>query len=96
MIQLLYNVQVTKLLVHMKMRFRLLIAVSCLAGLRLSNAREDQTEETRDEWSLLVRRVNNLEVQTANKEEPWRIVRGTGWAPASCEALLIQNYCIYI
>ena len=50
------------------MLFRLFIAVFCLAGPRLSNARENQTEEMRDELSLLVRRVNNLEEALTKKD----------------------------
>ena len=50
------------------MQFRLFIAVFCLAGVRLSNAWENQTEEIRDELSLLVRRVNNLEEALKEKD----------------------------
>merc|ERR1711997_1374040 len=47
--------------VHFTMRSLLIIALFCLCGLSLSIAREDQNEDMRDELSLLVRRVNNLE-----------------------------------
>ena len=73
------------------MRILLIITVFCLAGVRLSIAREDQTGDMRDELSLLVRRVNNLEeekdienkefqvkienVQTENKELQEKIER---------------------
>ena len=53
---------------YSKMRSLLIIAVFCLAGLRLSFAREDQTAEMRDELSLLVRRVNNLEEAQQEKD----------------------------
>ena len=73
------------------MKILLIIAVLYLEGVRLSIAREDQTAEMRDELSLLVRRVNNLEeekdienkefqvkienVQTENKELQEKIER---------------------
>ena len=47
----------------------LVIAVFCLAGVRLSIAREDQTEEMRDELNLLIRRVNNLEEALKEKDD---------------------------
>ena len=50
------------------MRILLIIAVFCLAGVRLSIAREDQTGDMRDELSLLVRRVNNLEEALGKKD----------------------------
>ena len=50
------------------MQFHLFIAVFCFASLRLSNARENQTEEMRDELSFLVRRVNQLEEALTKKD----------------------------
>ena len=50
------------------MRILHVIAVVCLAGLKLSIAREDQTEERRDELSLLLRRVDNLEEALKEKD----------------------------
>ena len=63
-----YDIKATTKLVQFKMQFRLLIAVFCLAGLRFSNAREDLTEETRDELSLLIKRFNNLEEALKEKD----------------------------
>ena len=50
------------------MRSLLIIALFCLSGLNLSIAREDQNEDIRDELSLLVRRVNNLEEALKEKD----------------------------
>ena len=50
------------------MQHRLLIAVFCLTGVRLSNVRKDQTEEMRDDLSLLIRRFNNLEEAMKEKD----------------------------
>ena len=46
----------------------LVIAVFCLAGVRLSKAREEDSEEKRDELSLLIRRFNNLEEALKEKD----------------------------
>ena len=51
------------------MRSHLNIALFCLAGVTLSIAREDQTEEMRYELSLLIRRVNNLEEALKEKDD---------------------------
>ena len=53
----------------------LVIAVFCLAGVRVSNAREDESEEMRDELSLLIRRVNNLEEENKELQEKIEEVR---------------------
>ena len=50
------------------MRFRFIFAVFCLAGVRLSTARENQTDEIRDESSLLIQRFNNLEEALREKD----------------------------
>ena len=63
-----YKVQLIKLLVHFEMRSLLIIAVFYLACVRLSIAREDESEEMRDELSLLIRRVNTLEEALREKD----------------------------
>ena len=50
------------------MRILLITAVFCLAGLTVSIAREDHPEERRDELSLLIKRVNNLEEALKEKD----------------------------
>ena len=57
------------------MRILLIITVFCLAGVRLSIAREDQTGDMRDELSLLIRRVNNLEEENKELQEKIEEVR---------------------
>merc|ERR1711971_185505 len=54
--------------VHFIMKRVLVISVFCLAGLRLSIAREDQSGDMRDELSFLTRRVNNLEEALKEKD----------------------------
>ena len=61
-------VQLTKLLVQFKMRILLIIAVFCLAGVRFSNAREDQIEEMRKELTSCFTPAAGLEGESPGIE----------------------------